>query len=281
MIQISHEFPLKYYANNLAEIYTDYDYCLVHRYIENNDYKDYFIRARDKGRTIILDNSLFEIGLSFSGDEYASVIKELRPTYYLLPDTFNNYEGNIKSQMEFYEKYNNLPSIPIAALHGVNAEEILNAFDHFDKWLPKEAVFALPFGSKAFERDNGISYLPLRMAINRQSFLKTFADKLSTRKFHLLGCKSLAEYDYMGNDFDKSFIISTDSSLPVAFTLQLNSKINTEGYYQDDDNSKTEIHYYKPSYLIDKHFYDEDFMDEHLSYNIGYFRLKVHNWYGN
>lgn len=281
MIQISHEFPLKYYTNNLAEIYTDYDYCLVHRFLESAEYRDYFYESKSLNRMIILDCSTFELGSAFSGDEYASVIEELRPTYYLLPDTFNNYEGNIKSQMEFYEKYNNLPSIPIAALHGVNAEEILNAFDHFDKWLPKEVVFALPFGSKAFERDNGISYLPLRMAINRQSFLKTFADKLSTRKFHLLGCKSLAEYDYMGNDFDKSFIISTDSSLPVAFTLQLNSKINTEGYYQDDDNSKTEIHYYKPSYLIDKHFYDEDFTDEHLSYNIGYFRLKVHNWYGN
>lgn len=41
MIQISHEFPNYFYQNGYAKDHTDYDYCLVHRYVENSDYRNY------------------------------------------------------------------------------------------------------------------------------------------------------------------------------------------------------------------------------------------------
>ena len=295
MIQISHEFPNYFYQEGYAENFTDYDYCLVHRYLSDPSYKEYMLNMKKQGRIIYLDNSLHEIGSSFSGDEYIKAIKELNPTYYVLPDVFDNCEENIKSQIEFYHKYGEeVNSIPIAPLHSKDSvEELIKAFKIFDETFPKEVMIAIPFGSGSFKesyiRSSMIEYEPIRMALNRQFFLKEYADPFnnSGRKFHLLGCKSLAEFESFGLTFDKSFIKSIDTSLPVAYTLDKEIE-NNEWCFNDRitvDNLKINPFWYKPKYLIDKYFDDADFGNDILyiisilENNIGWFQDDVRRWH--
>lgn len=302
MIQISHEFPNHFYQNGYAKNHTDYDYCLAHHYDESPAYKKYMKGAAEEGRLIILDNSIYEKTIPYTGDQYANIIEDLQPTYYLLPDVFNDLYKNIESQLEFYEKYGkNLPGAPMSALQGKTSAELAEAFKILMNELPKNTRFAIPFGSAAFDNrgnSNGgrvydpwlynpedIKYTPLRMALNRKKFLRIYHNILRERDFHLLGCKSLAEYDFWGKDFDKTFIKSTDTSLPVAMTLQDNISMDSLELQCDEFTSPCicmDTHFYKPSYLIDKHFDDTDFGDiSNMDSNIEFFRSTVRSWYEN
>ena len=55
-IKVSHEVPSA--LLHLSKHINDYDYCLPHLLDENEDYKNYFIKAKKNGRYIIMDNSL-------------------------------------------------------------------------------------------------------------------------------------------------------------------------------------------------------------------------------
>lgn len=292
MIQISHEFPNYFYQNGYAKDHTDYDYCLVHRYVENSDYRNYMKDARKHNREIIIDNSVYELKNAFSGDTYAKEIEDLQPTYYLLPDVFNDLYRNIESQLDFYEKYGkSLPGTPMSALQGETSAELAESFKILSHELPNDTRFALPFGSAAFDNANDkdpmmynsliFGYTPMRMAINRKKFLRIYNNVLRSRDFHLLGCKSIMEYDIWDDDYDKSFIKSTDTSLPVAYTLQTDLKFDDQNQYMTIGERciSMDPHFFKPEYLIDKHFHDEDFSTSNLDYNIDFFRKKVIAWY--
>lgn len=292
MIQISHEFPNYFYKNNFALSHTDYDYCLVHRYLEDKDYRRYMKESQVRSRTLVLDNSVYELKNAFSGDEYAKAIEDLGPTYYLLPDTFNDLYRNIETQLEFYNKYSkDLPGIPMSALQGETSSELVESFKILSHELPEDVRFALPFGSAAFDNANNkdpmmynsliFGYTPMRMAVNRKKFLRLYNNVLRSRDFHLLGCKSIMEYDIWDDDYDKSFIKSTDTSLPVAYTLQTNLKFDDQNQYMSIGESciSMDPHFFKPEYLIDKHFHDEVFSTSNLDYNIDFFRKKVTAWH--
>lgn len=316
-MKISHEFPLQFYLNGVAESLTDYDYCLVHRYIENKEYKDYMRGQVAKGRTVYLDNSLYELGKAWNDREYAKIIEELKPTCYMLPDVFNDCEANIKSQVEFYEKYKFLESTPIAIPHASSMTEMILATHKLCKVMSPEVMIAIPFADKSFKNDQRLSgryfkpedvpYIPLRQALNRKVFLEVMASELKTRKVHLLGCKSLEEFSLWKSlkSYDKSFVVSVDTSHPVAMTLETKETAllrNTyegisEGDYltgtftsttraQDFEGVeakeiKMPMSVYKPIYLIDKHFEDHFDMTNvlpRLNKNVEYFREKIREW---
>ena len=66
-MQVAHEAPLKIMTQ--VSKMTDYDYGLVHLFEENEEYVDFF-NTRPKGRKMILDNSLYELGKSFDADKF-------------------------------------------------------------------------------------------------------------------------------------------------------------------------------------------------------------------
>ena len=62
-MKISHEVPLCLLEDSLD--FNDYDYCLVHLLDKDKDYVDFFMKAKQQGRYIILDNSLHELGEAY------------------------------------------------------------------------------------------------------------------------------------------------------------------------------------------------------------------------
>lgn len=290
-MKISHEFPLEFYLQGVAESNTDYDYCLVHRYLDTPAYKEYMLKAKASGREIILDNSLYELGEAFDQDVYIEVAKELKPTYCILPDVFNKFTDNLDSQLAFYEKYKNIfleyDINPMAIPHGITVGEIVNAIKIIKTKLPENTKIAIPFGSEAFNNSKGIkgflsttdiSYPPLRQALNRNLFLSKYRDILCDRKIHLLGCKSLDEFgDWIDNAF---FIDSIDTSLPVTMTFEGHTFSDSE--LVDIGTCKIIANMYKPTFLIDNHFNDKELFNntdfEKLIYNIKYFKDTVNSW---
>jgi hypothetical protein len=75
MIKIAHESPKGVFEE--VQKLTDYDYALVHLFEEDEEYLNQFKRARDKGREIILDNSIFELEEAFDAVKFDKWVKTL------------------------------------------------------------------------------------------------------------------------------------------------------------------------------------------------------------
>ena len=279
-ILITHEFPNDFYQTGYAETHTDFDYCLIHRYLDTPSYAEYMRNAVKKGRTVYLDNGVYELGKAFNWEDYVKVIKELRPTYYILPDVFNQVEDNIDSQITFYNRYyedilEEAGSLPIAIPHGLTLDSLKFSIKIFDNILDKKAIIAIPFGSAAFEKDGiysekDIPYIPVRQAMNRKSFVIDMLQEFPNRKYHLLGCKSICEFDNWDDEISKENIVSIDTSIPVALSFEgLKFKYS---------------HFYKPLFLIDKNF-NMDQPDEStitlINKNIKTFKRHVNMWHNN
>ena len=251
MIKISHEFPENYYLEGHTEDLVDYQYCLAHRFLSNDAYREYFYRYKHQGGEVYLDNSLYELGSAFSGSEYLEIIKGLGPDYYFLPDVFNQTVDNIESQLSFFTNVSSdissEVSKPIAICHGMTPKDIISSFRILNSALPDYAMIAIPFGSHAWlNEEDDPKYLRkskcdddnARMAANRGIFLNRYYKTLRKRNIHLLGCKGLREIPFINCLEPTDFIRSIDTSLPVASALEGN-EIKMD---------------YKPKFLIDKNF---------------------------
>ena len=84
MIKIAHEAP-KAIFGKMQEL-TDYDYALVHLFEEDPEYLQQFKEAKENGREIILDNSIFELEEAFDAEKFAGWVLELKPDWYIVPD---------------------------------------------------------------------------------------------------------------------------------------------------------------------------------------------------
>ena len=100
-----HEAPIHIFHR--VQRMTDGDYALVHLFESNPEYYRLFEHALEKGREVILDNSIFELGEAFDMDKYAEWIRKLSPTYYIVPDSWKNGPKTVDMFFEFIEKYPN------------------------------------------------------------------------------------------------------------------------------------------------------------------------------
>ena len=96
MIKIAHESPKSIF--NEVQQYTDYDYALVHLFEEDKEYFNQFEEAINKGREVILDNSIFELEEAFDAHKFAYWVKKLRPTWYIIPDALENAEKTMQQR---------------------------------------------------------------------------------------------------------------------------------------------------------------------------------------
>ena len=279
---ITHEVPKCFL--NWSRKYNDYDYALAH-HLEEKDYKKYFIFALQRGRKVILDNSLYELGAAYTNDIYADLISSLHPSEYILPDVFDDFEANIQSQIEFLRKYhliflNTFYTKPIGVIHGTNFEELRKAYKQF---LQYEVKIAIPFGSKAFEKEDFLQKdsffeneyekvlyekdILFRKSMNRLFFLIYLINSNTldpTREHHLLGNYYLKELSLYSSikDYSFSFISTIDTSHPIA------AAIEEKDYYQLPYFGL----YYKPQVTIESVFYQPLELTFFYNKNIFYVR---------
>lgn len=100
MIQVSHESPISMLRGKSRE-YNDYDYALVHLFEDNPEYFNYFKQSLQEGRKVYLDNSIFELGVSFDPNKYKEWILKLNPSYYIIPDVLEDAPGTIRQLFDW------------------------------------------------------------------------------------------------------------------------------------------------------------------------------------
>ncbi len=216
---VSHEVPINYLE--CSKQFNDYDYALVHLFVNHPKYLEFFKQSIKEGRKVLLDNSAYEINTNpellnlypagyFPMDAYADYIKELQPTEYVLPDVKSSCKKTIDSVNQWLNKYSDLPGKKIGVIHGSNIDELQRCYDVLDKVCDK---IAFPFESWWFELliDKNTRLEDIRVKI--VSKLKINKNK----PHHLLGCILPQEFELWKN---VDWIDTIDTSSPITNAIE-------------------------------------------------------------
>lgn len=227
-MEISHEVPLC--MLEMSRWFNDYDYALVHLFDSYPDYFDFYKKSIEMGRTVILDNSLYELGAAFDMAEYAEWIKRLNPTYYILPDTFWNTDATMNQAMEWMYKYGkNVPGKRMGVAQGNSLGEIIRCYTFMSTFCDRIA-FTFKFApgvinDPAFEEF--IRYMFTQPETNNWNdadkqavcrywlllTLKNYGVIDETKEHHLLGLQNTKTLRAISQDFP--WITSIDTSNPI------------------------------------------------------------------
>lgn len=212
MIKRYHEAPLSIF--NKVQQLTDGDYALVHLFAQNGAYLEAFEKAVADGRDVILDNSIFELGTAFDGDQFAHWIEHLKPTWYIVPDSWKNGRETARMFFDFIGKYPKLPGKRIAVAQGHTFEEVAECYQELEPYADMIA-FNLDFSSYSGLPKKGVPYC-IRMSLGRVCILNDLVKcgVINWNKpHHLLGCGVPQEVMWYPDTWD--FIRSIDTCNPV------------------------------------------------------------------
>jgi len=254
-MKVSHELPLILIED--GEQINDYDFCLPHLLDKEEVYKDYFLNARKKGRYIIMDNSLHELGEAYDIDRLLYWINEIRPHEFIVPDA---WEDNVKTIQNARHWANvELPDevTKVAVIQSNSyAETAMTTQILKDLGYWKLAFsYGASYYKKVFPHPNEhISKMLGRVKVITDLYKNGVLTNFD--RVHLLGCQLPQEFVYY-QEF--KFIETIDTSSPIMATLD-DIKYSDYGLLE------------KPKPNMNDHLYVEDIDWDLLSYNINKFR---------
>jgi hypothetical protein len=224
MIKVSHEVPLSFL--NESRQFNDYDYCLPHLLDQYEVYHDYFVKSKELGRYIVMDNSLHELGKAYDKDRLLHWVYELEPDEFIVPDVWENMNQTIINarywiQIELPEK-----TTKVAVAQGKNQLELANCIETFKLLGYKK--YALSYGAEfynevgSFSPNKDLSKMFGR--IDTVNNLHKLGVICNSDRVHLLGCSLPQEFGFYEN---APYIESIDTSNPIMAAIELNKyKIN-------------------------------------------------------
>ena len=221
LIKIAHESPKSIFSE--VQRFTDYDYALVHLFEEDKEYLQHFKDAVANGREVILDNSIFELEEAFDADRFAYWIKELKPTWYIVPDALEKCYQTCDQMHEFFKKYpkESLPGKAIGVVQGKTYESIASCYDYMDKIAPVDMI-AISFDYSYYQVSCPHPNKYVSWMLGR---VKLLGDLVSDgvinkdKPHHLLGCGLPQEFSFYKHA-DYNFIYSLDTSNPVVHGIK-------------------------------------------------------------
>lgn len=236
-MKIAHEAPLSLMP--LVKELTDYDYALVHLFDDPDigfRYRTFFECSLEAGREVILDNSLFELKESFDPRVFFDIIKDLKPTYYIIPDAWHDAEKTVKNLhywLDYYQR--DVPSEckSIGVVQGKTLQEFLWCYRRVAPYVDMVAItFSYPF----YKEISGMVDVNYQKMVGRRNLLNILLQRDDIfnpeQPIHLLGCSLPQEFEYYSKD-RFPFIRSVDTSNPVLHGLL---KIRYQQHGLDDKN---------------------------------------------
>jgi len=207
---ISHETPLSMLEESIT--YNDYDYALVHLFETHPDYLKFFKRSVACGREVLLDNSIFELGEAFDSVKFAEYVKELRPTYYIVPDVLEDGYQTMVDFSKFTKEYSDLPGLKIGVVQGRTYDELAECYQYMSRHADYIAIsfdysYYIATGRGGTELE--------RWSTGRQKFIRDLINDGIwnwQKPHHLLGCSLASEFGHYG---DIKNIRTIDTSNPV------------------------------------------------------------------
>lgn len=257
MTKVSHEVPLDLLEQ--SRWFNDYDYALVHLFVEYPEYYNFYKHSLQMGREVLLDNSLYELGEAFDMSKYAEWIEKLHPTYYIIPDKFWDSDGTIELANEWMKKYGNkLPKDikRIGVAQGSSYQDIVYTYNYMDAICDKIA-FTFKFHPDMIKifRDN-LTFDKLKMNhcyVRNKNVIKFNEDINDTdlqallryvilkeldlsgvinkeKEHHLLGLQSTA---FLKESCKFSWVTSIDTSNPIIYGYEGKKYEESETDYED------------------------------------------------
>ena len=241
-MRIYHEVPVSLQHDSLA--FNDGDYCLVHLLEENQAYREFFQECVKAGRSVILDNSVFELGESFDSNKFKKHIYDLKPTEYIIPDAIGDCDKTIQLCEEFITE-DVPPGIKIGVVQGKTYSDMVRCYKALDKHVDK---IAFSFGNPMF---NQVNFNPDRSMNRTMARVWLLTNLLNEgvinlhKPHHLLGCNLPIEFMfYRQRDF--FWLESVDTSSPIVHGLK---EITYDGYglLSKDDVKLADLIEWEPS----------------------------------
>lgn len=208
-MKIFHEAPISI----LKEIqnYTDGEYILPHLLDKYPTYLEYMKEAKAKGRYIIMDNSLHELGKAYDEDRLLYWIDVFEPDEFIVPDVWENSSKTVVNAYNWKHKKLKAKKL-VAVVQGESEVNALMCFKELKDIGYKK--IAISYGASWYLKNNTNPNKDLAKAKGRYNFIN-LANSLGYTKdveVHLLGTCYPNEFIWY-RDFD--FAKSLDTSNPV------------------------------------------------------------------
>lgn len=238
MVKIAHEAPKSIFRK--VQQLTDYDYALVHLFEEDKEYLELFKESIKGGREVILDNSIFELGEAFNMEKFVSWVKEIKPSWYIVPDSLENMKVTIKNMKRFINlgyKEECKDSGCIGVIQGKTWKEIVKCYNKMVEL--NVDMIAIPFDLSYYEKTFPHKNRLVSWMLGRVKLIGDLKKKgvlKENKKHHLLGCALPQEGMYYEKE---SWLYSMDTSNPVVHGIVgidyvenqgLKDKVNTKLY---------------------------------------------------
>jgi len=213
-MKISHEVPRCLLV--ASPEFNDYDYCLPHLLDQDEEYKQYFLDAKSKGRYIIMDNSLHELGEAYEHKRLMHWVKELEPNEFIVPDVWMKAHQTA-SQAKYWKQFNYPKNTKIIAV--VQGEDKNSAYLCANLLLTLGyEKLCISYGATWYNNFFPHSNLDMGKALGRVRFVQGLLnlDQFKNIKLHLLGCSIPQEFGWYDNHPQ---IESIDTSNPIMAAL--------------------------------------------------------------
>jgi hypothetical protein len=214
-VKISHETPFCLLEKSLE--FNDYQYALVHLLESNEEYRNHFLKCKEKGIEIYLDNSLHELGYAMDNQTLLKWIDILRPSNFFIPDVWEDYTASVRnaqfwSQIELPEGVMKVAVVQAKSLH----EAILCVQAYKDFGYQK---IAFSYGASYYHELCPHPNVDFGKAVGRFMVLSTiYGSNILTKedRVHLLGTASPIEFGMYKNI---QCVESIDTSNPIMAAL--------------------------------------------------------------
>ena len=254
-MKISHEVPICLLEDSLD--FNDYQYCLPHLLDQDEDYKNFFYKAKQQGVYIIMDNSLHELGHAYDRSRLLYWIDELKPNEFIVPDVWQDTTQSIVNAREWINLELPKSVTKVAVVQAQNFLDALLCYQTYKDLGYKKIAFS--YGAEYYLNHSNHPNKNLAKALGRIEVVSRMYNMdliKSTDRVHLLGCQVPQEFSWYK---DMPFIETIDTSNPIMATL--------DGI-QYGRNGLTD----KPKANMNDHFYTTDLDYNLLDWNLRMFR---------
>lgn len=217
MIKTFHEAPKSIFR--AVQSMTDGDYALVNLFAKDEEYYQMFKDAVHKGREVILDNGVFELGEAWNADQFAGWVDKLQPTYYIVPDVLEKGQATIESFFNFIGTHKGLPGKVLGVVQGENMYEFIRCYKAIEPYCDKVGI---SFDCSWYRDDMQSGNKWEQLAGGRLKTLVQMDDAgiiNRSKPHHLLGVSLPQEMQYY-KLYGWKWIDSVDTSNPVVHGLK-------------------------------------------------------------
>jgi len=216
-MRVSHEVPLSLLEQSRS--FNSFDYCLSFLLDKYPVYKDFFIKSRELGRTVFLDNSVFELEKAALLEDFYKAILLIKPTYYIIPDVLENCEATIKNIEDWCFKYGSINGLKIGVVQGKTFEELVQCYRACDKLCDVVAI-SFDYSYYLTTVPESVGTIEERYSRGRIKFIQALVRLgiINHNKWHhCLGCYTPQE---MLSYKTYTFIKSVDTSNPIVHAIK-------------------------------------------------------------